>query len=59
MTIFKINKFFIFIVLIFSLSLSLYSQDNNWVIRIRDSQGELKKLFTVNDFMREVSNIAN
>ena len=59
MTIFKINKFFIFIVLIFSLSLILYSQDNNWVIRIRDSQGELKKLFTVNDFMREVSNIAN
>ena len=59
MTIFKINKFFIFIVLIFSLSLSLYSQDNNWVIRIRDSQGELKKLFTVNDFMQEVSNIAN
>ena len=39
MTIFKINKFFIFIVLIFSLSLSLYSQDNNWVMRIRDSQG--------------------
>ncbi|TXJ49909.1 peptidylprolyl isomerase [Brachyspira aalborgi] len=59
MTIFKINNFFIFIVLIFSLSLSLYSQDNNWVIRIRDSQGELKKLFTVNDFMQEVSNIAN
>ena len=59
MTIFKINKFFIFIVLIFSLSLSLYSQDNNWVIRIRDSHGELKKLFTVNDFMQEVSNIAN
>ena len=60
MTIFKINRFFIFIALIFALSLGLYSQDNdNWVIRIRDAQGEVKKLFTVKDFMSEFSNIAN
>lgn len=58
--IFKINRFFILIISIFVFfifALSLYAQDNNWVIRIRDSQGELKKLFTVNDFMNEISNI--
>ena len=56
--VFKINRFFILITSVFILSLNfLYAEDNNWVIRIRDSKGELKKLFTVNDFMSEASNI--
>lgn len=66
--IFKIKKIFITIFL-FLLSLNIFSQnlfsqnlasqeDNNWVIRIRNSEGELKKLFTVSDFMGEISNIS-
>lgn len=57
MTIFRKSFVFIISILIFALSLCLYGQDNNWVIRIRDSQGEIKKLFAVNDFMSELSNI--
>ena len=55
MTIFR--KSFIFIISIFISTLCLHAQDNNWVIRIRNSNGEEKKLFTVNDFMSELSNI--
>lgn len=57
MTIFRKSFVFIISIFIFTLSLCLYSQDNNWVIRIRDSRGEEKKLFAVNDFMSELSNI--
>ena len=55
MTIFR--KSFIFIISIFIFTLYSYGQNNDWVIRIRNSDGEEKKLFTVNDFMSELSNI--
>ena len=57
MTIFRKSFILIISIFIFKSFLCLYAQDNDWVIRIRDSQGELKKLFTVNDFMSELSNI--
>ena len=49
----------IFLVL-FSITLFcsfLYSEDTNWVIRIRDNQANVKKLMTVQDCLSEISNL--
>ena len=49
----------IFLVL-FSITLFcsfLYSEDTNWVIRIRDNQTNVKKLMTVQDCLSEISNL--
>ncbi|WP_295158771.1 peptidylprolyl isomerase [uncultured Brachyspira sp.] len=49
----------IFLALLFTTisSLFLYSDDTNWVIRIRDSQGNVKKIMTVEDCLSEISNL--
>lgn len=36
----------------------LYAEDNNWVIRIKDSSGNIKRLITTDDFLTEISNIS-
>ena len=49
----------IFLVL-FSITLFcsfLYSEDTNWVIRIRDNQANVKKLMTIQDCLSEISNL--
>ncbi|MEI0562900.1 peptidylprolyl isomerase [Brachyspira pulli] len=49
----------IFLVL-FSITLFcsfLYSEDTNWVIRIRDNQTNVKKLITIQDCLSEISNL--
>ena len=49
----------IFLVL-FSITLFcsfLYSEDTNWVIRIRDNQTNVKKLMTIQDCLSEISNL--
>ena len=53
-------KIVLFIVLFVTLlSNFVYSQDDsNWVIRIRDGEGNVKKLITVENYLSELSNIS-
>lgn len=52
-----IKKIFVSLFSVILFSSFLYSQDTNWVIRIRDAQGNIKKLMTVEDCMSEISNL--
>lgn len=48
----------IIITFIFLFSFIVYGEDANWIISIKDSEGNIKKLFTVDDYKSEVSNFA-
>lgn len=50
----KIYFIIFYIILFYSF---LYSQDTNWAIRIRDAQGNVKKLLTAEDCLSEMSNL--
>ena len=52
-----IKKIFVSIFCIVLFSSFLYSQDTNWVIRIRDGEGNIKKLITVEDCLSAISNL--
>ncbi|ASJ21217.1 hypothetical protein [Brachyspira hampsonii] len=52
-----IKKIFFSIFCIVLFSSFLYSEDTNWVIRIRDGQGNIKKLMTVEECLSEISNL--
>ncbi|MEI0558702.1 peptidylprolyl isomerase [Brachyspira intermedia] len=52
-----IKKIFFSIFCIVLFSSFLYSQDTNWVIRIRDGEGNIKKLLTVEECLSEISNL--
>ena len=52
-----IKRIFFSIFCIVLFSSFLYSQDTNWVIRIRDSEGNIKKLLTVEECLSEISNL--
>ena len=52
-----IKKIFFSIFCIILFSSFLYSQDTNWVIRIRDGEGNIKKLITVEECLSEISNL--
>ena len=47
----------IIIISLFIFSFNLFSQDTNWVIRIKNKNGEVKKLITTTDFLSELTNI--
>ena len=52
-----IKRIFFSIFCIVLFSTFLYSQDTNWVIRIRDGEGNIKKLITVEECLSEISNL--
>lgn len=52
-----IRKIFFVLFSITLFSLLLYSEDTNWVIRIKDGQGNVKKIMTAQDCMSEISNL--
>ena len=51
-----LKKICIILLCIFSFNL-LAQENNNWVIRIKDKNGELKKLISSTDFLSELTNI--
>lgn len=52
-----IKKIFFTIFCTVLFSSFLYSEDTNWVIRIRDGEGNVKKLLTVQECLSEISNL--
>lgn len=52
-----IKKIFLVLLSITLFYSFLYSEDTNWVIRIRDNQANVKKLMTVQDCLSEISNL--
>ena len=52
-----IKRIFFSIFCIVLFSTFLYSQDTNWVIRIRDGEGNIKKLINVEECLSEISNL--
>ena len=52
-----IKKIFLVLFFITLFCSFLYSEDTNWVIRIRDNQTNVKKLMTVQDCLSEISNL--
>lgn len=52
-----VKKLFFSIFCIILFSSFLYSEDTNWVIRIRDGEGNVKKILNVEECLSEISNL--